>query len=37
MWAERVRQQAWQDAFIFFKHEDAGKGPKMAARFLELA
>jgi len=37
LWAERVRQQAWQDAFIFFKHEDAGKGPKMAARFLELA
>ena len=36
-WAERVRQQAWQEAFIFFKHEDAVKGPKMAARFLELA
>ena len=35
-WAERVRQQSWQEAFIFFKHEDAGKGPKMAARFLEL-
>jgi len=37
LWADRVRQQAWQDAFIFFKHEDAGKGPKMATRFLELA
>jgi uncharacterized protein YecE (DUF72 family) len=36
-WVERVRQQQWQDAFIFFKHEDAGKGPKMALRLLELA
>jgi uncharacterized protein YecE (DUF72 family) len=36
-WAKRVQQQAWQDAFIFFKHEEAGKGPKMAKRFLELA
>jgi uncharacterized protein YecE (DUF72 family) len=35
-WAERLRQQAWQDAFVFFKHEDEGKGPRMAARFLEL-
>jgi hypothetical protein len=25
------------DAYIFFKHEDAGTGPKFAARFLELA
>jgi uncharacterized protein YecE (DUF72 family) len=36
-WAERVRQQGWRDAFIFFKHEDEGKGPQMARRFLELA
>jgi uncharacterized protein YecE (DUF72 family) len=36
-WARRVRQQAWQDAFVFFKHEDAGKGPQLAQRFLELA
>ena len=36
-WLERIRQPGWQDAFIFFKHEDEGKGPKMAARFLELA
>jgi uncharacterized protein YecE (DUF72 family) len=35
-WSERVRQQPWQDAFIFFKHEDEGKGPAMAKRFLEL-
>jgi len=36
-WVERVQQQNWRDAFIFFKHEDEGMGPKMAKRFLELA
>jgi len=36
-WAERVQQQDWKDAFIFFKHEDEGKGPQMARRFLDLA
>jgi uncharacterized protein YecE (DUF72 family) len=36
-WVERVRSQPWGDAYVFFKHEDEGKGPKMAARFLELA
>ena len=36
-WAEQVRQQSWQDTFIFFKHEEEGKGPAMAKRFLELA
>jgi uncharacterized protein YecE (DUF72 family) len=36
-WSERVRQQNWRDAFVFFKHEDEGKGPMMAKRFLELA
>jgi len=34
---DRVRQQRWTDAFIFFKHEDEGKGPQMAKRFLDLA
>jgi uncharacterized protein YecE (DUF72 family) len=36
-WVKRVREQDWQDAFVFFKHEDEGKGPQMAKRFLELA
>jgi len=36
-WAERVLRQGWRDAFIFFKHEEEGKGPQMAKRFLELA
>ncbi len=25
-WAERVRTSRWRDAYVFFKHEDAGKG-----------
>ena len=35
-WVERVRQQDWREVFIFFKHEEAGKGPQMARRFLQL-
>jgi uncharacterized protein YecE (DUF72 family) len=36
-WVNRVQQQGWRDAFVFFKHEDEGKGPQMGKRFLELA
>jgi uncharacterized protein YecE (DUF72 family) len=36
-WVQRVRGQAWRDAFVFFKHEDKGMGPQLAARLLELA
>jgi len=36
-WCRRIREQSWQDAFIFFKHEDEGVGPKLAARFVELS
>jgi uncharacterized protein YecE (DUF72 family) len=36
-WLDRVRGTGWKDAFVFFKHEDEGKGPQMARRFLELA
>ncbi len=35
-WVKRLRQQDWRDVFVFFKHEDEGKGPRMAKRFLEL-
>jgi len=35
-WKRRVSEQNWRDAFIFFKHEDEGKGPQMAKRFLEV-
>jgi uncharacterized protein YecE (DUF72 family) len=36
-WVGRVRDTGWERAFVFFKHEDAGAGPRMAGRFLELA
>jgi uncharacterized protein YecE (DUF72 family) len=35
-WAKRIQDQPWKEAFVFFKHEEAGKGPQFAARFLEL-
>lgn len=35
-WAERMTAQPWGDAFVFFKHEDTGAGPRFAARLLEL-
>ncbi|HEY6546908.1 MAG TPA: DUF72 domain-containing protein, partial [Vicinamibacteria bacterium] len=35
-WANKVRAQAWERAFVFFKHEDAGKGPALAARFRAI-
>lgn len=36
-WIKRIRRQKWEEAFVFFKHEDEGKGPRFAKRFLELA
>jgi uncharacterized protein YecE (DUF72 family) len=35
-WARRVADQEWERAYVFFKHEDEGAGPKLAARFREL-
>ncbi|MEW6001956.1 MAG: DUF72 domain-containing protein [Nitrospirota bacterium] len=36
-WMERILSQKWKRAFVFFKHEEEAKGPKMAMRFRELA
>ncbi len=36
-WAKRVGEEGWERAFVFFKHEDEGAGPKLAAKFRELA
>jgi len=33
-WARIVSDQEWEDAFVFFKHEDAGAGPALAERFV---
>jgi len=36
-WLGRVRAQPWREAFVFFKHEDEGKGALFAERFAALA
>jgi uncharacterized protein YecE (DUF72 family) len=36
-WALEVARQGWETAFVFFKHEDEGAGPRLAAEFLEVA
>lgn len=37
-WTTFVRQQGaqWQEAFVYFKHEEAGIGPKLAQEMMEL-
>jgi uncharacterized protein YecE (DUF72 family) len=34
-WAERIRTQPWSSAWVFFKHEDEGRGPAFAAELKE--
>ena len=36
-WAETVqaKQAQWSDAFVYFKHEESGIGPKFAAEFRQ--
>ena len=40
-WLERIRSQEWEQAFVYFKHEEEATGPvtgpEMALRFQELA
>ena len=36
-WVKRIRAQKWKTAFVFFKHEDKGTGPKLAAQFINLS
>ena len=36
-WIKWMQAQQWKDTFVFFRHEDEGTGPKLAARFLKLA
>lgn len=35
-WRRRIAAQTWSDAFVYFKHEDAGVGPRLARQFLDL-
>ena len=36
-WMQLVKDQKWKEAFVFFKHEDEGVGPKLAAQFMKLS
>jgi uncharacterized protein YecE (DUF72 family) len=36
-WIKRINAQKWETTFVFFKHEDEGTGPKLAAEFIDLA
>jgi uncharacterized protein YecE (DUF72 family) len=36
-WVARLREPAWGDVFVFFKHEDEGTGPKLAKQFEAIA
>ncbi len=33
-WAGKLRAQPWSEAYVFFKHEEAGAGPRLAAQLL---
>ena len=35
-WISRMKDQDWKTAFVFFKHEDEGTGPRLAAEFINL-
>ncbi|MEO5718267.1 MAG: DUF72 domain-containing protein [Chthoniobacterales bacterium] len=37
-WTQFVREKesTWQETFVYFKHEEAGTGPKLAAQMIEL-
>ena len=37
-WAKFVRDQEsnWKEAFVYFKHEESGLGPKLASQMMEL-
>ena len=35
-WHKKIAEQKWKEAYIFFKHEDEGKGPEFVKRFMEL-
>src|SRR4029434_5103781 len=38
LWSEFVREKdaTWKDAFVYFKHEESGIGPKLAKQMMEL-
>jgi uncharacterized protein YecE (DUF72 family) len=35
-WIERLRSKNLREAYVFFRHEETGTGPKLATRFLDM-
>ncbi len=35
-WVKRIAAQPWARAYVYFKHEEEGLGPKFAARFAKV-
>ena len=36
-WRAAIEAEGWDEAFVFFKHEDEGAAPRLAGRFLRLS
>jgi uncharacterized protein YecE (DUF72 family) len=36
VWVERIHAQPWKNAYVFFKHEEAGAGPRLATQLAEM-
>ncbi len=36
IWRTAIEAQPWKEAFVFFRHEDEGAGPRLAHRLLTL-
>ena len=34
-WARKIGEQPWEDAYVFLKHEEEGKGPKLATKLMK--
>lgn len=35
-WIKKIRATGWAEAYVFFRHEDTGTGPRLATQFSEL-
>jgi uncharacterized protein YecE (DUF72 family) len=36
VWAKKIQDQPWKDAYVFLKHEEEGRGPKLATQLIEI-
>ena len=36
-WADRIAAAGWENAFVYFKHEERGTGPRFAEQFRTMA